>query len=159
MACGRRESAGNERQSQVKVDSLAAMSYHHGPRKAGDNHTRTLTKLGRRRVLPTEKSGQIKSYKWTSSAQQQPQSHLECKTDLNWPKWDASCTDWLTEWLVNTTPKGNPVRIRIRIRIQSSVKRLFTRFQSLFQQLVRLSYLWPTNLVGFTLVWAYFHLV
>lgn len=56
-------------------------------------------------------------------------------------------------------PKGNPVRIRIRIRIQSSVKRLFTRFQSLFQQLVRLSYLWPTNLVGFTLVWAYFHLV
>lgn len=63
MACGRRESAGNERQSQVKVDSLAAMSYHHGPRKAGDNHTRTLTKLGRGRVLPTEKSGQIKRYK------------------------------------------------------------------------------------------------
>lgn len=68
MACGRRESAGNERQRRVKVNSLsisglAAVSYHHGPRKAGDNHTRTLTKLGRGRVLPTEKSGQIKRYK------------------------------------------------------------------------------------------------
>lgn len=39
MACRRREPAGNERQSQVKVDSLSAVSYRHGLRKAGDNHT------------------------------------------------------------------------------------------------------------------------
>lgn len=57
MACRRRESAGNERQSRVKVDSLACQQYLIAVAQEKQviiTHAHKHTQLRRRRVLPRE---------------------------------------------------------------------------------------------------------
>lgn len=162
MACRRRESAGNERQSRVKVDALACQQCLIAVAQEKQviiTHAHRHAQLGRRRELAREiwPNKKLQMNELSSAAAAPKSFEMQNRFELTQV---GRLVDWLTDRVTcEYDPKGIPIPIRIRIRIQSSVKRLFTRFQSLFQQLVRLSYLWPTNLAEFGLLWPDFHLV